>query len=88
MITMNVANQEDARKSRLLVKDKLGRVLLQISPEGKIAIARFPDMSVTGQNKLLGICKAIIQDNSDVTADLEKIRKFISFESDDDEFCS
>lgn len=72
----------------LRVKDKHGRVLLQINPDGKVAIARFPDMSDLQKEKLLSVCRAMMVDNTELHLDLEKVRKFISFESDEDEFCS
>lgn len=76
------------KPTRLRIKDKRGRVLLQINPDGKIAIARFDDSTENERAKVLSICKAVIQDNLNMHMDLEKVRKFICFESDDDEFCS
>lgn len=74
--------------SRLQIKDKKGRIVLKINEFGKIAIARFPDITEKEKNNLLKICEAIIQDNTNFKSDMEKIKAFINFESDDDEFCS
>ena len=75
-------------KQIVRVKDKQGRTLIEISPEGKVAVARFPNMTPSGIQKVIDICKAIMIDNSDLAMDLEGIRKFLAFESDEDEFCS
>ena len=74
--------------SGLKIKDKKGRVLITISPNGKFAIARFPDMSEKMKTKVLDICRSVLQDNTNLDDDIEKILKFICFESDEDEFCS
>lgn len=76
------------KASRLQIKDKKGRILLKINELGKIAVARFPDSTEKDKTHILNYCKAVMQDNDNVEADVEKVRKFINFESDDDEFCS
>lgn len=81
-------NAKDIKGSTLRLRGKDKRVLLQVSPDGKIAVARFPDMTEKEMNSVMSICKAMMQDNTDVQMDMDKLKKFLTFESDEDEFCS
>lgn len=81
-------NAKEIKGSTLRIRGKDKRVLLQISPDGKIAVARFPDMSEKEMNSVVSICKSMMQDNTDINLDIEKLKKFLTFESDEDEFCS
>lgn len=74
--------------SETIIKDKQGRVLIHISNTGRVAVARHTNVSDKFRENVMKLCRGILEDNQNLEMDLEKIRKFIYFESDDDEFCS
>ena len=74
--------------SRLAVKDSRGRILMRINETGKIAFARFPDMPTETKQKLLDLCAAVLVDNNNPQEDLNKIKDFLDFRGEENEFCS
>lgn len=74
--------------SRLSVKDSHGRILMRINETGKIAFARFSDMSDETKKKLLDLCAAVLVDNNNPQEDLDKIKDFLDFKGEENEFCS
>lgn len=78
------------KASRLTVNDTKGRPVLKIDEYGKIACGRFPDATESEKQQILKLCQSMMQDDpeEEQKVKLEKIRQFIYFESDEDEFCS
>jgi len=65
----------------IVVKDNRGRDIMRISEKGKLAIARYPDYSEKAKQFLISVY-------TDVTkGDPEKLREFLDYRSDENEFC-
>lgn len=66
----------------LEIKDKKGRVLLYMNRKGKLALSRFPDLSVEEIKKLANIYHELSGNRE------ETIEKFLRFEENEEQFCS
>jgi len=64
------------------ITDGKGRPILVISDDGKMAVARYPDME-TEYKKYAVECFKTLTDG-----DWRKLERFLNFEEDDNEFCS
>ena len=67
--------------SNLIIRDNKGRTLLEVKG-GRCLVSRFTDMSKSTKDFIIEIFTDLTG-NSDV-----KVRKFLDFESEEQEFCS
>ena len=67
--------------SNLTVKDKKERILFE-AKNGRCIIARFLDMSQDTKDSLIELYVDLTGGNGD------RVRKFLNFESEEQEFCS
>jgi hypothetical protein len=66
----------------LEVVDNKGRIILKVNDKGEMATARYVDLEQ-------GYKDYIIQMFRDMTdKDIDKLKKFLDYEEDTDEFCS
>ena len=65
----------------LLVDDK-GRTILAIGDNGRLAIARYPDLSKEYKDYVVDCFRQLTD------GDWQKLERFLNFEEDDSEFCS
>ena len=64
------------------IKDNKGRVIIKVSDDNDIAIARFPDMEDDVKD-------CIVEYYTEMTGECaDKVRKFLDFKEGEDEFCS
>jgi len=66
----------------LEIKDQKGRVLLYMNRKGKLALSRFPDLSVEEIKNLAKVYHELSGDGE------ETIEKFLRFEENEEQFCS
>ena len=66
----------------LTVKDINGKTLVKVNENGKMAIARYPNMSEKTIGYVLDVCADMGRKNSD------EIRDFLLYNNDEYEFCS
>lgn len=64
------------------IKDEKGRTVIAVNKKGKIAIARFPDLSDEFKDYLVKTAVVV----TDI--DPQKLRDFLDFKTDQNEFCS
>jgi hypothetical protein len=68
-------------ETEVYIKDDKGRVIFKIIKE-RVMVSRHPDMNEYTKQQLLFLYSEFTSE------DVEKLRKFLDFESDDVEFCS
>jgi hypothetical protein len=61
-----------------IITDEKDREILKISESGRIAAARFPDMHSSTKDYIVSLFPV---------KDQEKLRLFLDYKSDEDEFC-
>jgi hypothetical protein len=65
----------------IIIRDEKGRDIVKINDQGRIAIARFPDMSLTAKEYLLNLYKDVTKE------DPEKLKNFLDYKTEENEFC-
>ena len=63
------------------IKDLKGRVLLEFK-NGQIAIARYPTMSESCKQYMVNVCSQVTD------WDVKKLREFLDYNTETNEFCS
>lgn len=67
--------------SDTVIQDEKGRTIVIINDKGETAFARFPDLEETTKDYMIELCKGISEE------DPEKLRDFLNYKSEEDEFC-
>ena len=63
------------------IRDDKDRVIIKVDEKGKIAAARYPDLSEEFK-------QYIVETYAELTnEDPEKLKRFLDYEEEDDEFC-
>lgn len=70
---------------KFLIKDKRDRVLISVSNNGKFAIARYPDLDEESKKYIIDFFK---ESNEEGEKGVERLRKFLDYETNENEFCS
>ena len=65
----------------LEVVDEKGRVILKVNDKGEMATARYVDLSDAHKDFIVKMFEDMTNE------DIEKLRRFLDFEEDTDEFC-
>ena len=66
----------------IYIEDEKGKPLLVINKNGEIAASRFPNMSTELKNKVIELYSEVTGESED------RIRSFLNYTSEDNEFCS
>ena len=64
-----------------IIKDEKGREIININNNGKIAVARFPDMSDAVKEYIIDLYKDMTNE------DIELIKDFLEYKAEDNQFC-
>ena len=67
------------------VKDTDGKTLLTITDTGKIIVSRYEGLSEDLKDYMVSVYRDVTNDSEDR---VEKMRKFLNFETTENEFCS
>lgn len=67
---------------KTIIKDEKGRDIIRISPKGRVAIARYPDMDEKTKDYIAGLYVRVTNRNK------EKIVDFLNYVGEENEFCS
>jgi hypothetical protein len=70
---------------KAIVKDNKGRVLLVLSDNGRLAVARYEDMDEAFKQYIINYYKDMTIEPQEK---IDKLVRFLNFEEDTDEFCS
>lgn len=65
----------------VIIRDEKGRDIVKINDQGRIAIARFPDMSLTTKDYVMNLYKDVTKE------DPEKLKNFLDYKTEENEFC-
>lgn len=65
----------------IVIKDEKGRDVIKINDRGRIAVARFPDMSPKIKESIICLYKEVTNE------DIDKLRDFLDYKSESNEFC-
>jgi len=64
-----------------IIEDEKGREIIKISDKGRIAIARFPDMSEQTKEYIVSLYKDVS------SGDIIELMDFLEYKSEKNEFC-
>ena len=64
-----------------VIQDEKGRDIIVINDKGETAFARFPDLDVETKEYMIEVYREISNEDS------QKLRDFLDYKSDEDEFC-
>jgi len=73
------------KKGNYVFKDQNNRILIILDTRGKMAIARYPDMKQHYKNFIIDVYMNLIDDKVDI---IERLKRFLDYEEDSDEFCA
>lgn len=65
-----------------IIKDDKSREVIRINDKGQICIARFPDMSDSFKEYLMDLYMEVTDE------DPQKLRDFLDYKTEENEFCS
>ena len=65
----------------VIIRDEKGRDIVKINGQGRIAIARFPDMTLITKEYVINLYKDVTKE------DPEKLKDFLDYKSEENEFC-
>jgi len=65
-----------------IIKDEKGREIININNNGKMAVARFPDMSDAVKECIIELYKDMTNE------DIELIKDFLEYKTEDNQFCA
>lgn len=64
-----------------IIRDEKGRDIIKINDKGRVAFARYPDSSLKTKEYIIALYKEI------TNGDPEKLREFLDYKSEENEFC-
>ena len=69
---------------KCIIKDRQDRTLVLMGSNGKLVIARYPDLDEQLKNYIIDFYR---ESSEEGEKGVEKLRKFLNYESDENEFC-
>lgn len=69
----------------IVIKDDKNRDIIKIGNNGKIAVARFPDMSKSIKQYIIAVYKETTSEDAE---SLKNLEDFLDYKSEENEFCS
>lgn len=68
----------------MIIKDEKGREIVKISDDGRIAVARFPDMSAQLKEYIVDLYR---ESTCDADSCCKRIEDFLEYRTEDNQFC-
>lgn len=65
----------------MIIRDSKGRDIIKINDKGRIAVARFPDLSDIEKDYIVNLYKEVTNE------DIKKLRDFLDYKGEENEFC-